>query len=543
MADHDQDHDTEEFELEPAGGGDREPAGEPEHTEPEPEHDPAASFRRDSYVSPDDRYGFRTAGSRPATSRHWAPAPAARPGAEGSDDWFWWTDGETSRPVTSVPPRPDRPMEVPEAWGRTTPNAPWSSTPIGWHGPQHAQPRRGRAGAIVAAVVASAVLIASGVGIGWGLSQPGSRSGAFTNPPLSGNVGGSNPNVGGGSNPTFGGKGGSGDGTTNGNGGGSSTSPRQVAQGVLPAVVVIRTVIGTGAPGLGPQGAAAGTGMILTSSGEVLTNNHVIRGSTGIEATTSNGQTYDAHVIGADPADDVALIQLDGASDLPTIRTDTGNLTEGTSVVAIGNAYGTGNPSATGGTVTGLNQTITAGDPGSPSERLHGVIQTNAPIAPGDSGGPLVDTQGEVIGMITAATQTSGFTRTSTQGYAITIGDALNIVHRIQSGDTSGGDIVYGRPGLLGVQVRNLSAAAAARLGLSTGGAYVEQVVPGTPAANAGMQTGSVITNIDGHDIGSAKDVSDVMHSTKPGDSASISWVDTSGPHSATVHLIEAPAV
>jgi S1-C subfamily serine protease len=171
------------------------------------------------------------------------------------------------------------------------------------------------------------------------------------------------------------------------------------------------------------------------------------------------------------------------------------------------------------------------------------VIQTNAPIAPGDSGGPLVDTQGEVIGMITAATQTSGFTRTSTQGYAITIGDALNIVHRIQSGDTSGGDIVYGRPGLLGVQVRNLSAAAAARLGLSTGGAYVEQVVPGTPAANAGMQTGSVITNIDGHDIGSAKDVSDVMHSTKPGDSASISWVDTSGPHSATVHLIEAPAV
>jgi S1-C subfamily serine protease len=145
--------------------------------------------------------------------------------------------------------------------------------------------------------------------------------------------------------------------------------------------------------------------------------------------------------------------------------------------------------------------------------------------------------------MVTAATQTSAFTRTSTEGYAITIGDALNIVHRIQSGDTSGGDIVYGRPGLLGVQVRNLSAAAAARLGVSSGGAYVIQVVPGTPAANAGMQDGSVITNIDGQAIGSAKDVSDVMHSTKPGDTASITWVDASGQHSASVRLIEAPAV
>jgi S1-C subfamily serine protease len=421
-----------------------------------------------------------------------------------------------------------------------TPNAPWSATPIGWHGPQHAQPRRSRAGAIVAAVVASAVLIASGVGIGWGLSQPGSRSGAFTNPPLSGNAGGSNPNVGG--NPSTGGS--DNGSTSNGNGGSSSsTNPQQVAQGVLPAVVVIRTEIGTGAPGVGPEGAAAGTGMILTSGGEVLTNNHVIRGSTDIQVTTSNGNTYTARVIGADPTDDVALLQLDGASGLSTILPDTQNLTKGTPVVAIGNAYGTGNPSATGGTITGLDQTITAGDPGSPSERLHGVIQTNAPIAPGNSGGPLVDTQGEVVGMVTAATQTSAFTRTSTEGYAITIGDALNIVHRIQSGDTSGGDIVYGRPGLLGVQVRNLSAAAAARLGVSSGGAYVIQVVPGTPAANAGMQDGSVITNIDGQAIGSAKDVSDVMHSTKPGDTASITWVDASGQHSASVRLIEAPAV
>ncbi len=538
MADHDQEHDTEEFELEPAAG---EPAGapEPEHREPAPQPDPAASFRHDSFVAPDDRHGFRAAAA-PGQPRS---APPPRPAEDRSDDWFWWTDGETHRPVTAIPPRPDRPAGQP-AWGGATPNAPWSPTPIGWHGPQHAQPRRGRAGAIVAAVVASAVLIASGVGIGWGLSQPGSRSGAFTNPPLSGNVGGGNPSVGGGTTNPGGGSsssGSTGNGSTS-NGTGGSADAQQVAQGVLPALVVIRTEIGSGAPGIGPEGAAAGTGMLLTSNGEVLTNNHVIRGSTSIEATTSNGQTFDAHVIGADPGDDVALIQLEGASGLPTIRTDTGDVTKGTPVVAIGNAYGTGNPSATTGTITGLDRTITAGDPGSPSERLHGVLQTNAPIAPGDSGGALVDTQGEVLGMITAATQTSAFTKTSTEGYAITIGDALDIVNLIQTGDTNGGDIIYGRPGLLGVQVRNLTGSAAARLGVSSG-AFVIQVVPNTPAAGAGMRNGSAITNIDGHAIGSAQDVTDVMHSTKPGDTASITWVDASGQHSATVQLIEAPAV
>jgi S1-C subfamily serine protease len=556
MAEHDH-HDDDNSGREPADAPetDREFVRETPTRQPEP--DPAPQ-------NAEDLGGFRAA-NPPAQHQQASPQPPAqaqpRPPYQPSPqpqprdpregEWYWWTDGETSRPASHVPPRPDVHRGGP-AWG-ATPGEPWSPTPRAWAAVPAREPRRGRAGAIVAAVVASAVLIASGVGIGWGLSQPNNGGGAAAfNPPVTGPVigGGSNPNdngngtnggaVNGGSNN---GAGGGSDDGTNGSGSGS-TDTQQVAQQVLPALVVIRTQLGTGAPNSGVLGEAAGTGMILTSDGEILTNNHVIRGATQIQVTTQNGTNYDATVVGADPVDDVALLQLDGASGLPTITTDTDNLTRGQSVVAIGNAYGTGTPSATGGSITDLNQSITAGDPGSPSERLHGVIQTNAPIAPGDSGGALVDTQGEVLGMITAATQTSAFSKTSTEGYAITINNALGIVNRIQAGDDKGGDIVFGRPGLLGVQVRALSAAAAARLGLSAGaGAYVIQVVPGTPAASAGMRNGSVITSVNGQSIGSPADLSNVMHTTKPGDSASISWVDSSGQHSASVQLITAPAV
>jgi S1-C subfamily serine protease len=468
----------------------------------------------------DNDRGREAGGSEaPPVARPTHPTPAGEP---RFDDWFWWTDVEQHRPVSQAPQRPDLPPLNPTAshWDMPHGAGSFGSGSTGWAGgPQHST-RRGRGSAILAAVVAAVVLIASGVGIGWGLSQGHSRaSSSFVVPP-----------PGGGPGP-------SGD-----NGGGTAAS--RASQSVLPAVVVIRTEIGTGAPGALPIGGAAGTGMLLTSTGEILTNNHVIRGATGIRVTVANQDTYDAEVIGADPTDDVALLQITGASGLPTVATDTSNLTKGTAVFAIGNAFGQGSASTTSGTVTALDQSITAGDAGSAPEKLDGLIQTNAPISPGDSGGPLVDSQGEVVGMITAASRTSSVTRTSTEGYAIAIEDALGIVNRIRSGDTTG-DIVYGRPGLLGVQARNMTATAAGRLGVpqSGGGALVIQVVPGTPAAGAGMTAGSAITTINGHAIGNAADLSTTMHTTKPGQSASVTWIDTSGSHSATVQLITAPAV
>ena len=160
------------------------------------------------------------------------------------------------------------------------------------------------------------------------------------------------------------------------------------------------------------NGAAAGTGMVLSSNGLVLTNNHVVDGSTSLHATVvSSGRSYQARVLGVDPVDDVALIKLEGASGLKTVSVgDSSKVTLGTGVVAIGNAGGAGgSPTVTSGTITALDRTITASDSGSGtnSETLHGMLQTNAPIAAGDSGGPLADAAGQVVGMDTAANSQS----------------------------------------------------------------------------------------------------------------------------------------
>ena len=204
-----------------------------------------------------------------------------------------------------------------------------------------------------------------------------------------------------------------------------------IASQVDPALVDIDTTLAQG-------GATAGTGMVLTSSGLVLTNNHVIENASTINVQVIGSQrTYSATVLGYSVTDDVALLQLQNASGLKTVTTgNSSNLSVGQPVVAIGNAGGTGGtPTAVGGTITALNQTITAGDAGTLSETLNGLIETNADIQPGDSGGALVNTSGKVVGMNTAAAQTNG---TSTnQGYAIGINQALSLANQIKSGRAS----------------------------------------------------------------------------------------------------------
>src|ERR1700730_1917295 len=179
--------------------------------------------------------------------------------------------------------------------------------------------------------------------------------------------------------------------------GGASSAAGDLAATVDPAVVDIRT-------NLAYQGAAAaGTGIVISPNGLVLTNNHVIRGATTIRGTdVRNGRTYKGTVLGYDVAHDVALVQLSGASGLDT-ATIGGIPKIGDGVTAFGNAGGVGGtPSAASGSVTGLGRSITASD-GENSERLAGLIETNAALQPGDSGGPLVDSAGRVVGMETAA--------------------------------------------------------------------------------------------------------------------------------------------
>jgi len=290
-----------------------------------------------------------------------------------------------------------------------------------------------------------------------------------------------------------------------------------------------------------PEG--AGTGMVLTSNGEVLTNNHVVQGAWKISVKVPGGSSYTATVVGVDPAHDVALIQLQDASNLETITPgDSTSVSVGDHVSGIGNALGKGGtPAVATGSVTGLNRSITANDPNGSSERLTGMIQTNAHIQPGDSGGALVGTDGQVVGMITAGsdTQTASASATSV-GFAIPISTALDVVDQIHAG--GGGTVLMGERGYLGVGVEPLDPTTAAQLGLSSG-ALVTGLQPDGPAAQAGMTTPAVITAVDGKPVNSPESLGPLLHSHTPGQSAQVTWVDQSGSHTATVQLIAGPAV
>jgi S1-C subfamily serine protease len=302
----------------------------------------------------------------------------------------------------------------------------------------------------------------------------------------------------------------------------------------------------------------AGTGIVLTSNGEILTNNHVINGATKISVTdVGNGQTYSAKVVGYDASHDVAVLQLQGASGLHTAKLgDSSQAAVGQSVVAVGNAGGTGGtPSNAGGSITALNQSITASDElGGTSEQLSGLIQTNANIQPGDSGGPLVDTNGQVIGMDTAASQGFSFQTSGTQGYAIPINDAMKIVNQIESGKGSSTTHV-GATAFLGLELSSGNSSqsgtgtlfggdsnSGANGGSTGGGATISGVVSGGPAAQAGLSTGDVITSLDGQSVDSATTISRVLVGHHPGDKVQISWVDSSGQsHTSTVDLGSGP--
>jgi S1-C subfamily serine protease len=297
------------------------------------------------------------------------------------------------------------------------------------------------------------------------------------------------------------------------------------------------------------QAEAAGTGLVLTSSGEVLTNNHVINGATSIKVTDiGNGRTYPAKVMGYDTTKDLAVLQLQGASGLQTVNLgDSSTVAVGQKVVALGNAEGKGGtPSVATGKITGLNSSITASDEGSgTSEQLSGLINDNAPIQPGDSGGPLVNTAGQVIGIDTAASSSSSPNETAqttaTEAFAIPINEALSIASQIEAGHGSA-TVHISTTGFLGVQVTSASNATAE--GVPSGsGALIAGVLPGGAAQNAGITAGDVITSVDGQSVSSPSALQAAMEQHHPGDSVRIGWTDQSGQaQSATVTLATGPA-
>jgi S1-C subfamily serine protease len=310
-------------------------------------------------------------------------------------------------------------------------------------------------------------------------------------------------------------------------------------------VVVIDTNLGY------QDGAAAGTGMVLSSSGEVLTNNHVIKGATTIKVVVPGaGRTYAAKVVGYDVSHDVAVLQAQDASGLKTIRLgDSSQLSVGQAVTALGNAGGTGSLTPAKGTITGLGRTITASDEGSNSEVLNGLIEIDAGVQPGDSGGPLLDSAGRAIGMDTAASTNSPYaSETAADAYAVPINKALQIAGQIESGNGSTTIHIGGTP-FLGVQVESVGNGYGNGYGdygygqTTSSGAMIAAVVPNAPAAAAGLEAGDVITAIDGQSITSPSDVSSTLLTKKAGTMLAVTYTDGYGSTQTTnVTLANGPA-
>lgn len=363
---------------------------------------------------------------------------------------------------------------------------------------------------------------------------PGSGSGGFEIPNFGGgSSGGATPSFGSQVPPTS---------TTN------DPAAAKIAKGVDPGLVDINTNITY------QDASAAGTGMILTSNGLILTNNHVIEGSTSITARDiATGKTYTANVVGYNLTKDVAVLQLENASGLTTVSLGSSSgLKADEKVVGIGNAGGVGGtPSYAAGTIVATDQSITANSDENPdgSESLSGLIETNAPIEPGDSGGPLVTTNGKVIGMDTAASGSSGGlgfssqTTSAFQAYAIPINTALFIAKEIEHGDASTA-VHIGPTAILGIEVQPTEEGGSftGTPPTTTTGVTVGTVMANTPAASSGLVAGDVITSFDGHAVSTTAQLSALEYSLKPGQSVTITYVDSSGTQStATFDLTTGP--
>jgi S1-C subfamily serine protease len=437
------------------------------------------------------------------------------------------------------------------------PGGGFGQPPGGYGMPGYGQPPRPRQRGLMTAVtyIAVAAMAAAAGGLFVAFTDSGSQPPAAS----TGTGSGTFPNNGTG-NP-FGGLG---------KGGTPSVSQgtlHQVEKAVKPGLVVITSNLkydGSGA-------AAAATGMIISKSGLVLTNNHVINGTTGLQAiVVSTGQRYQARWLGYDKGSDIAVIQLIGATGLRTIPVgDSSTVKVGSNVIGMGNAGGTGTITSVPGTVTALNQSITASDDGSgvAPERLTGMIQTNANIIPGDSGGPLASTDGKVIGMDTAASSSGVSSSQQNVGFAIPINKALTIARQIIAGQAGSG-VQIGTSGFVGVLVpsgangmQSTQTSPRAQLQqqraneqnfgqptptpstcLQSGGAagVPTKIAPvssgtlvlgslcNTPAAGAGLVAGDVITSVNSQSVSSPASLMHVLQGVRGGSTISLTWVTPS---------------
>ncbi len=355
---------------------------------------------------------------------------------------------------------------------------------------QRPQPPRRRRTGLAAAVVATSLLVGGGAGVGgaavWDATHDGSAgtSSASASPSTStvANQTQSAP---------------------------ADGSVQSVAQKVLPSVVKI-DVTGNGEAG-------SGSGIILTSDGTILTNNHVVEvaGEGGtIKVDFNDGTSADAEVLGTDPLTDTAVIKAQDVSGLtPATIGKSANLGVGQGVVAVGSPFGL-DATVTSGIVSALNRPVNVGSDAEGNSTTYPAIQTDAAINPGNSGGPLADMTGAVVGINssirTASDQTSGQSGSIGLGFAIPIDEVMPIVDQMAQGETP----THAR---LGLQVGNPQTG-------DDAGAVVNEVTSGSTAGKGGLAPGDVITQVDDQRITDADSLVATIRSYRPGDSVTVTW-------------------
>lgn len=419
--------------------------------------------------------------------------------------------------MSSVPPPPSVPPSPQGSWPPPPPAPPAPTTAH-----RARTQRRGRrivAGAAAVGLLAvGSLATGAAIGLNWDRNNASSSSTAqqdpsvIAEPPTSydGQADGQGDL---GQLPDFG------QGSSGSSGSSSSSSSDATAEQSSGLVLISSTLT---------NGTAAGTGILLSSDGTVVTNHHVVEGATELEVTiATTGETYAARYVGGSDSADVAVIQLEDASGLTPASISADDAAVGDAVTAVGDAGGDGGSlTASPGTVTALDQDITVSNEDGTSAALTDLIQLQAYVVPGDSGGAVLDSDGDVVGMNVAASSDS---RRAT-GYAIPFDTVGDIVTQVLSGDESG-DVALGYRGYLGISLSN-----------DSDEPVVLDVTDGTAAEDAGLVSGDTITSVGGTSVSTASALSEAIASYDAGDRVTITWTTTSGEErSTTVTLGEGP--
>ncbi len=385
------------------------------------------------------------------------PAPTA--------EWPAWSTPDATEVAPSVSPTPPAwPAPPPAAEPSYTPDPPRAST-------RRAAGMGGVAGALVSA------LVATGIGVAMDEDAPTTRTGAAVTPVTTAE---------------------------------GALDIQGILAKVQPSVVAIETSSTT------PRGVfeGAGSGVVLTADGLVLTNAHVIGSLGDMTVVLSDGTRHEATLVGASPDDDLAVIKVAGVDDLvPAELGASGDLRVGDEVIAIGNALNLGGePTVTRGIVSAKDRNLSA-----EGVELEGLIQTDAAINPGNSGGPLVNAAGQVVGINTAIVADA-----QNLGFSIAIDTAGPIIEDLQSGrGTVTPDQAF--LGVSSTDVDGLTEEVRDRFSVEGDeGAFVTEVVPGSAADEGGLQVGDVITEIDGQAVQTSSDVRTVVTDHDPGDEVDI---------------------